>query len=180
MFEQEFILINNRVLPCFVIEYYDGPKELVCLGENILLLWRKYEKDSEVWLKADVKNKKILCDYLKNRIGILTLLQNSSLFLCRHSYEKESYFEVIRKVKYQEIEKEFPENITLGYNFLKKLLEKHYKEIKSFSIFSSQKTISSVSTFLLDKLERKIYLQKTLASNPPKIDSDGYTYLLAA
>jgi len=122
MISSESILINSTFNNVFVLSYYDGIKEVVDIENSTLYLWYDYAPnvDGEYWLKIKSNTEKHIIDYLENIIGIKDLIDNSKINLCTRLYEK--YFK-LNIADMAELNEDIilPENVRLGYNFMKKL-----------------------------------------------------------
>ena len=158
---KETIILQNRlfekgnatILECFVLEYYDGPKEMVNLTNNILFLWHDYTEDSELWFYFKVNDYRFLHRYLSNKIGIKDLSGISRIALCDRTYERYGIIEIFKWLADEEKDEYIPNNVFLGRDFLTEIKDR-FDIHNTLKLFDSDKS-SKVDTYAFStKLEK--------------------------
>lgn len=162
---KETVVLQNRllekgianILECFVLEYYDGPKEMVNLINNILFLWHNYTEDGELWLCFKVNDFRFLYRYLANKIGIKNLADVSRVALCNRTYERYGILEIFKWLNKEERDKYVPNNVFLGRNFLAEIKDQFETQIilKRFH-FDSSGRMDSYAFFTRLKKDKPI------------------------
>ena len=143
----------------------------------MIFLWYDYGEDikGEYWLKIEANTHQLLSNYLSNKIGIKELIDNATIFLCTRLYEK--YFELRQKEKLQNFDNiNLPENVYLGYDFLKKLQDESLTRITYSNSFIELPDKHKSNSFKYIKTD----VQTIKTKNVNKVASDDYYYLIAA
>jgi len=116
MIHTDTIIINSMLVSVYVLTYYDGVKEEVDIQNNTLFLWYDEFDDFEIWLKIKSNTPTTLIDYLRNKTGIMDVINSSSVELCKRSFDDYKRFLRYEDLDLEEIE--LPENDCLGQDFM--------------------------------------------------------------
>ena len=171
---KETVVVKNRlfekdvahILDCFVVEYYDGPKELVNLANNILFLWWDYVENGELWLYFKVSDSKFLHEYLANKIGIKDLANISRIALCERVYERYGVIEIFKWLNDEEKHKYVPNNVFLERNFL--------AEIRN--AFDSHVALKVVDFERAKETDRYVYSTKLKKDKPISLFKETHEF----
>ena len=79
------VIIADKEKEFYLLCYYDGKKEEVNIDDGELLLFYEYKNDYELWYYIS-SSQEILKEYLEGKIGILTLMNKSKVYLVRRPY----------------------------------------------------------------------------------------------
>lgn len=93
----ENVEVENENISFYIMIEYDGVKEEVSIERNTLLLCSEYKDEYENWLII-VPKEDFLTKYLKGEIGILTLIDNSTISIGKRYYENFSKITDIHKI----------------------------------------------------------------------------------
>jgi len=115
MIHTDTIIINSMLVSVYILTYYDGIKEEVDIHNNTLFLWYDELDDFEIWLKIKLNTPATLIDYLRNKIGVMDVINSSSVELCKRSFGDYKRFLKYEDLDLEEIE--FPENERLSQDF---------------------------------------------------------------
>ena len=141
MIHTDTIIINSMLVSVYVLTYYDGIKEEVDIKNNTLFLWYDELDDFEIWLKIKSNTPATLIDYLRNKVGIIDVINSSSVELCKRSFDDYKRFLRYEDLDLEEIE--LPENECLGQDFIAILNTKQTIR-KTFVTQSSSLSLKSV------------------------------------
>lgn len=124
MTQLDNIIINSTQVSIHILSFYDGTKEAVDIENNTIFLWYDTREDCELWLIIKPHSSNTLLSYLRNEIGIMDMIKSSSINLYKRLF-KNNYDEFEVFDGYEEIE--YPENVTLGMDFLKIIEESNVR-----------------------------------------------------
>jgi hypothetical protein len=118
MIETDIIIINSTlIVPVYVLTYCDGIKEEVDISNHTIFLWYDEHDNFETWLKIRAHSPDIIKAYLSNKLGIMDVIESSSVALYKRSFD--NYKELHKYKKLDNLEEiEFPENELLGQDFI--------------------------------------------------------------
>ena len=154
----------HNEMDAIILDEYDGVKEEVSLQNNLLFLWHNYKKNYEEWFVIRPKKQEILISYLSNKIGILTLMENSEIFLAKRYYDQYNHFEITEEIDINNTDKQLPlEDVKIGKDLYKSIvnnlsidreyqLSLQYKITSDYTSLLSSTQISSSDNTIESKL----------------------------